>query len=84
MNDTPIETSTRHVTRIVLVPLRKGSNVFLTAREAMCFLDSGTPLVESDDFGQYEIRIEFSNGDMIEAMYNSKERVKGFIEFFAS
>jgi hypothetical protein len=83
MKDTATETTARHVTRIVVAPLRKGVNVFTTAEDAMSFLNDRTPLEVSGELDQYEVRIEFSNGDKIEATYNSKARVQGFIEFFA-
>jgi hypothetical protein len=77
------ETTTRHVTRIIVLPLLEGTTVFPTAEGAVRFLDGRTTSEGGGDFGTYEVRMEFSNGDKIEATYDSKARVKGFIEFFA-
>ena len=35
------------------------------------------------NFGKYEIRIEFSNGDKVEAFIEAKTKVKEFLDFVA-
>lgn len=73
----------RRVTHITVVLLQDGVNVFETAEDATRFLDDPILAGESKDMERYEVRIEFSNGDKIAATYNSKTRVKEFIDFFA-
>ncbi len=74
----------RRVTRITVIQLRRGINLFETAKDAAGFLDGPAMAEESKDLERYEVRIEFSNGERIEANYTSKARVKAFIEFFAN
>ena len=38
----------------------------------------------SGDFRRYEVRVEFSNGDRVEASFDTKTRVKEFLEFVTS
>lgn len=71
----------RHVTRVVIIPLYGRINVFPTLEDALRFLDSHMIYEGSGDFRKYEVRVEFSNGDKVEASFDTKSRVKGFLEF---
>lgn len=71
----------RHVTRVVIVPLYGRTNVFSTLDDALRFLDSHMIYEGSGDFRKYEVRVEFSNGDRVEASFDTKTRVKEFLEF---
>lgn len=74
----------RHVTRVVIVPLYGRTNVFSTLDDALRFLDSHMIYEGSGDFRKYEVRVEFSNGDRVEASFDTKTRVKTFLEFVTS
>ena len=71
----------RHVTRVVIVPLYGRVNVFMTLDEALRFLDSHMIYEGSGEFRKYEVRVEFSNDDKVEASFDTKTRVKEFLEF---
>lgn len=72
---------TRHVTRVVIIPLYGRVNVFLTLEDALQFLDIHMIYEGSGEFRKYEVRVEFSNGDKVEASFDTKTRVKEFLEF---
>ena len=73
----------RHVIRVVVIPLYGRVNEFVTIEDAIRFLDRHMLYEGSGDFRKYEIRIEFSNGDKVEAFIEAKEKVKEFLDFVA-
>lgn len=73
----------RHVTRVVVIPLYGRVNEFATIEDALQFLDGHMVYEGSEDFRKYEIRVEFSNSDKVEAFMEAKNKVKEFLEFVA-
>ena len=73
----------RHVTRVVVIPLYGRLNEFTSIEAALRFLDGHVVSKVSGDFRKYEIRVEFSNGDKVEAFIEAKNKVKEFLEFVA-
>lgn len=73
----------RHVTRVVVVPLYGRVNEFATIEDALLFLDGHMIYEGSGEFRKYEIRVEFSNGDKVEAFIEAKDKVKEFLDFVA-
>jgi len=73
----------RHITRVTVIPLYGRVNEFTTIQDALRFLDSHKIYEGSGDFRKYEIRVEFSNGDKVEASIENKIRVKEFLDFVA-
>ena len=73
----------RHVTRVVVIPLYGRVNEFATIEDALCFLDRHMIYEGSGEFRKYEIRVDFSNGDKVEAFIEAKDKVKEFLNFVA-
>jgi hypothetical protein len=73
----------RHVVRVVVIPLYGRASEFLTIDDAVKFLDGHRIYEGSGDFRKYEIRVEFSNGDKVEASLEAKAKVKEFLAFVA-
>ena len=73
----------RYVTRVVVIPLYGRVNEFATIEDALRFLDGHRIYEGSGEFRKYEIRVEFSNGDKVEAFIEAKDRVKEFLDFVA-
>lgn len=73
----------RHVTRVVVIPLYGRVNGFTTIEAALRFLDGHMIYESSGEFRKYEIRVEFSNGDKVEAFIEAKDKVKEFLDFVA-
>lgn len=73
----------RHVTRVVVIPLYGRVNEFATIEAAVRFLEGHRIYEGSGEFRKYEIRIEFSNGDKVEASIGAKDKVKEFLDFVA-
>lgn len=71
----------RHVTRVVLIPLYGRINEFATIEDAVRFLDSHSIYEGCGEFRKYEIRVEFSNGDKVEAFIEAKDKVREFLDF---
>jgi hypothetical protein len=73
----------RHVIRVVVIPLYGRVNEFATIEDALRFLDGHRIYEGSGEFRKYEIRVEFSNGDKVEAFLEAKDKVKKFLNFVA-
>ena len=73
----------RYVTRVVVIPLYGRVNEFVTIEDALRFLDGYMIYEGSGEFRKYEIRVEFSNGDKVDAFIEAKDRVKEFLNFVA-
>ena len=73
----------RHITRVVVIPLYGRVNEFATIEEALGFLDAHVIYEGSGEFRKYEIRVEFSNGDKVEASMEAKNKVKEFLAVVA-
>lgn len=71
----------RYVTRVIVTPLYGRVNEFATIEDAMRFLDGHRIYEGSGEFRKYEIRVEFSNGDKVDAFLEAKEKVKDFLDF---
>jgi len=55
----------------------------ITIDSALKFLDQHPIYEGSGEFRKYEIHVEFSNGDKVEASLSSKQKVREFLEFVA-
>ena len=73
----------RYVTRVVVIPLYGRVNEFATIEDAVRFLDRHMIYEGSGEFRKYEIRVNFSNGDKVEAFIEAKDKVKEFLNFVA-
>lgn len=73
----------RRIVKILVLPLYGSANEFLTLDSAMSFLDGYYTGEGSGDFRKYEIKIEFSNGDRLDALFEDKVKAKRFLEFVA-
>lgn len=73
----------RHVTRVVVIPLYGRVSEFATIEDALRFLDGHMIYEGSGEFRKYEIHVEFSNGDKVEAFLEAKNKVKEFLDFVA-
>lgn len=74
----------RNITKVIVIPLYGRGNEFSTIEEAISFLDRHSIYEGSGEFRKYEIHIEFSNGDRVDASFESPNKVKEFLEFVAS
>ena len=73
----------RHIARVLVLPLYGRINEFATIEDAIRFLDGHAIYEGSGEFRKYEIQVEFSNGDRVQAFLDSKQRVHEFLEFVA-
>jgi hypothetical protein len=73
----------RGVDRVVVIPLYGRVNEFATIEDAVRFLDQHLIYEGSGEFRKYEIRVDFSNGDKVEASIEAKDKVKEFLDFVA-
>lgn len=71
----------RIATRVLVIPLYGKLNEFTTIEDAVRFLDQHRVYEGSSEFRKYEVHVEFSNGDKVDASLDSKQRVKEFLEF---
>lgn len=73
----------RYVMRVVVIPLYGRVNEFASIEDAVRFLEGHSVYEGSGDFRKYEIRVEFSNADRVEAFIEAKNKVKEFLAFVA-
>lgn len=71
----------RLIERVIIIPLYGHSNEFVTIESAMTFLESHSIYEGSGAFRKYEIQVLFSNGDRVDASFNTKLRAKEFLGF---
>jgi len=71
----------RNVSRVLVIPLYGRINEFATIRDAIQFLDQHRIYEGSGEFRKYEVQVEFSNSDKVQAFLDSKQRVREFLEF---
>ena len=74
----------RHVTRVVVIPLFGRVSEFASIDDAVRFIDQHKIEEDCGDFRKYEIRVEFSNGDRVEAFFEAKTKVKEFLAFVSN
>lgn len=74
----------RSVERITIIPLYGREIEFHSLESAMEFLDSHSIYEQSAIFRKYELLVRFSNGDRVDATFNTKEKTKQFLQFVAS
>ena len=71
----------RNVSRVIIIPFYGQTNEFATFEDAILFLEQHQISEGSSEFRKYEIQVEFSNGDKVQASLDSKRRVREFLEF---
>lgn len=73
----------RYVSRVVITPLYGRVNEFVTIEDALGFLNRHRIYEGSGDFRRYDIRVDFSNGDKVDASIEAKDKVEEFLAFIA-
>jgi hypothetical protein len=73
----------RQIAKVMIIPLYGRVNEFITIKDALLFLDYHSVYEGSGDFQKYEIHVEFSNGDKVDASFKAKDNVKDFLTFVA-
>jgi hypothetical protein len=74
----------RFIHRVLVVPLYGRVNEFVSIEEAVKFLDLHLVYEGSGEFRKYEVFVQFSNGDKVEAFLSSKQKVREFLKFVAT
>lgn len=71
----------RNVKRVIVIPLYGITNEFFSIEQAVAFLDKHLIYEGSAQFRKYEIQVEYSNGDSVHALLDSKDRAREFLTF---
>jgi hypothetical protein len=71
----------RLIVRAVVIPLYGHVNEFATIEAAVNYLEQHPIYEGSGEFRRYEVRIDFSNGDTVNASFAAKVDVIHFLEF---
>lgn len=74
----------RFVRRIVVIPLYGRANEFASIEGAIDFLRVHLIYEGSGEFRKYEILVDFSNGDKVEASFTAKDKAREFLRFIAT
>lgn len=74
----------RSIQRILVIPLYGRANEFISIEDALRFLDSHAIYEGSGEFRKYEILVEFSNGDKVDAFFTTKQKVHEFLSFVST
>lgn len=73
----------RSIHRVQIIPLYGRINEFATLDSALQFLDAHPIYEGSGEFRKYEVRVEFSDGDKVEASLKTKQSVREFLNLIA-
>lgn len=73
-----------HESRAGRQPLYGRLNEFVSIESALEFLDAHPIYEGSGVFQKYEILVEFSNGDKVDAFFSTKQKVRDFLNFIAT
>jgi len=74
----------RQIERLVIVPLYGKEHVFRTCAEAIAFVNSADQERNCGEFQKYEIFVNFSNGDKMEASFKDNVEAERFLKYVAS
>ena len=74
----------RSIRRIHIIPLYGRLNEFVSIESALKFLDAHPIYEGSGVFQKYEILVEFSNGDKVDAFFSTKQKVRNFLNYIAT
>lgn len=74
----------RYIHRVRVVPLYGRSNKFASLEGAIDFLNAHPIYEGSGEFHKYEIMVEFSNGDKVDASFRAKDKAREFLRFIAT
>ncbi len=74
----------RFVRRVVVMPLYGRANEFASIEGALDFLRAHPIYEGSGDFRKYEILVDFSNGDSVNASFSAKDKVREFLAYIAT
>jgi hypothetical protein len=74
----------RSIQRVLVIPLYGRANEFTSIVDALEFLDRHAIYEGSGEFRKYEILVEFSNGDKVDAFFNTKQKVREFLSFVST
>lgn len=71
----------RSIQRVIVRPLYGRSHEFASINLALSFLNGHALYEGSGEFYKYEIRVEFSNSDKVEAFLSTKQQARDFLQF---
>jgi len=74
----------RSIQKVLVIPLYGRANEFTSIENAIKFLDAHAIYEGSGEFRKYEILVEFSNGDKVDAFFNTKQKVREFLSFVST
>lgn len=72
----------RRLLRVIIIPLYGNTNEFHSIDAAVRFLEKHGAPVKRAAFYKYEIRVEFSNADKVEACFESPVKAREFLHLF--
>lgn len=72
----------RQIEKIILIPLHGQQSEFVTILEAITFIENYSEYgLREGNFRKYEIIVRYSNGDKIDASFQSKEKAVSFFHY---
>lgn len=74
----------RLIERILVIPLYGQINEFVTIQDALSFLNAHALYELSGEFRKYEILVEYTNGDKVDAVFSAKQKARDFLTFIAN
>lgn len=74
----------RTIQRVIVIPLYGRHIEFATVPDALAFVEAHPIYEGSGDFYRYEVLVEFSNGDKVDATFRDKDNMRNFLKFVAT
>jgi hypothetical protein len=73
----------RSIQQVLIIPLYGRINEFVTLDSALQFLDTHPIYEGSGEFRKYEVMVEFSDGDKVDAFFKTKQNFREFLNLIA-
>lgn len=73
----------RMIERLIVIPLFGDEYEFTSITDALKFIGSFTEGENGGEFRKYEVIVKFSNGDKIDASFNTKRETEKFLRYVA-
>jgi len=73
----------RSIEKLIITPLHGEEFIFSTCTEALHFINNFDQLSRNGEFKKYEVTVRLSNGDSLDASFQSKEGVQKFLKYLS-
>jgi len=74
----------RVIEQLIIIPLYGKEHTFVSCATAAQFIKQFDHQAQNGIFKKYEVLVQFSNGDSIDASFKDKEGIEKFLKYLSS